>query len=125
MLQYRVWKDGGLWHWEVMTRHGVRIHHGACDDWVNSRVEAVLVATRPETAAVVEDLEHDQFVLCMHASEQALRHSLGWSDLLFRDTLAFARSYEVSKALASKSRAAIRESRQMLGEPTNPLIGGQ
>jgi hypothetical protein len=112
MLQYRLWKDGGLWHWEVMTRHGVRVHHGACDDLVKSRTEALSVATRPATAATVEVLEHD---VDMEACQRAFRNAREQSEQLFQDSLAFTRSCALSTALISKSKAAISESRQMIG----------
>ena len=60
-LKYRVWEEGGLWYWEVLTMRGARLRYGAADQRVAARTEATLcVLDEPARLADQAALEANQ-----------------------------------------------------------------
>ncbi len=57
-ITYSVQRDGELWHWRVFTQGGVQVGHGATDDCVLSRGEAITFASDPaKVKDKVKDVE--------------------------------------------------------------------
>jgi hypothetical protein len=56
-LQYRVWLDGNLWHWEVLTEQGVRLSHGATNAKARATADAMSAGMHPENHVEIDTIE--------------------------------------------------------------------
>ena len=119
-LKYRVWEEGGLWYWEVLTMRGARLRYGAADQRVAARTEATLcVLDEPARLADQAALEASQL-------KARREHALGdWSDvqqalgMTLQDAERCERLLARSERLSSQSRIAIYSSRHLGSPPQN------
>lgn len=104
----------GLWHWRVFMRRGAQLGHGATDDAILARAEALAFAGDPARDKDIERAEQESFELTRTRAHQAV------ADALDRVTAATARIQGLQKRLATsltllgRSKAEISQTWQIL-----------
>jgi hypothetical protein len=106
-LKYRVWEEGGLWYWEVLTMRGARLRYGAADRRIAARTEALLSAVdAPARCADQAALEASRLKALREQAHMAWSHA----QQAFGVALQAAQRSEWflvrSEALFSRSRVA-------------------
>src|SRR5262245_2887823 len=113
-LQYRIWRDGYLWHWEVLTDGGLRLRRGASDDMVKTRAEGMLAATHPAIHIEIDTIALSRSAELLEIAVRARAVAREWRETLEQDLPKLRNSCIVSEKMARTSRAALIGSRLML-----------
>jgi hypothetical protein len=113
-LSQRVWQEGLLWHWNVVTEWGERLTHGASTDILVSRAEALCKAIGPTAAEALFAAEHERLArlkklshaLWLTSKREAARDRKRLRDLGF--------SSSDNHEQIDRAKRAILESRELL-----------
>jgi hypothetical protein len=98
-LRYRIWNEWDLWHWVVDTERGKQAVHGACNDRVKARTEALAYAIKNRSVIIAEQIWQDVERIREVKACDICRAELG---------------KRATNSLIEKAREAVRQSRGLL-----------
>jgi hypothetical protein len=112
--RYKLWDDGALWHYEVLTGSGDRLRHGATTDMATSRAEAMRVSKRPAIADEIDTLERAHSAALFEEAEKAFMYATMQREVTDSEMLSYRSRLATSAVLVQRSRAALHRSKQLL-----------
>ena len=119
-IAYRLWREYGLWHWEVAAE-GARLSHGACADQVHARVEAFLFATGPEAAEAMSRRSGER--ACKQQDIRWFSAGPEWRIRRASDDFPYFEESKVrQQELVDSSKRAVSESRKLLSQFESPAF---
>lgn len=110
-LKYFVRQEAGLWDWRVFRRD-VQVGHGAADNCIRARAEAIGFAVN--RARIIEELELRFLELAKATAVEAFRDASNLAVVAAAEIDALRARYAVSCVAVARSREAIARTRQLL-----------
>ncbi len=120
-LQYRVWREGGLWHWRVLVLRGIQIGRGAATGMVRARAEAIAFAAAPKRAQDIDALQRAHSDRVRALAEQAVLESSNLRRLATAQMTELRASIATCRALVSGSSEKIARTRDLLRTPASKI----
>ncbi len=118
-LAYRLWKENGLWHWEV-TAGQQRLARGATLRPVEGRAEAMLFASHPHRIDDIDALERAAVAARRETVHDLCTHSELRADRARVDVASYTHTYSVSEKLLKQAKHAVRDSRALIAQIEKP-----